>query len=155
MVKPGYMKRILDGYRTRLEVKGGFTWSQYTHVFITSNLAPSEWWPRALTAETQAPVARRLHNVYEIETVLFPDMAPVYDMSYERTISYDAEHPIVKALNQMKEKLELEYSSTITAAEPPADADEPEDEEIPPTPTISMTIDSESEAEGSDIDIDE
>lgn len=40
----GELLNILDGYPLRLEIKGGFTWAQWTRVFITSNKHPSNWY---------------------------------------------------------------------------------------------------------------
>jgi len=37
------MLRLLDGYQCRLPIKGGFTYAQWTKVYITSNLHPDKW----------------------------------------------------------------------------------------------------------------
>jgi len=37
-----YMLNILDGYRLRLEVKGGFTYAKWSQVYITTNWNPYE-----------------------------------------------------------------------------------------------------------------
>lgn len=37
--------RILDGYRIMLPYKGGFMWSRYKKVYITSNTNPELWYP--------------------------------------------------------------------------------------------------------------
>lgn len=39
----GALLNILDGYRLRLEVKGGHTWALWTKVFITTNCNPITW----------------------------------------------------------------------------------------------------------------
>lgn len=37
--------RMLDGYRFGLPIKGGFTWKNYSEVFITSNVPICQWYP--------------------------------------------------------------------------------------------------------------
>lgn len=43
-IKWSYFLRLLDGYQCRLKVKGGFTYAQWTKIYITSNKHPSEWY---------------------------------------------------------------------------------------------------------------
>lgn len=51
----------LDRYPCRLEVKGGFTYARWRHVFITSNKPPEQWY----TDEScLAPLARRVSYVW-------------------------------------------------------------------------------------------
>lgn len=38
------MLKILDGYKLRLPIKGGFTYARWTRVYITSNEMPNTWW---------------------------------------------------------------------------------------------------------------
>lgn len=43
-IKWSFFLRLLDGYQCRLKVKGGFTYAQWTTVYITSNKHPDEWY---------------------------------------------------------------------------------------------------------------
>ncbi len=44
-ISPGLLLKMLDGYAGEpLSVKGGFAYASYTHVWITSNKDPKEWW---------------------------------------------------------------------------------------------------------------
>lgn len=38
------MLKIMDGYKLRLPIKGGFTYARWTRVYITSNEMPNTWW---------------------------------------------------------------------------------------------------------------
>lgn len=40
-----YFKKITDGYPFQAPYKGGFCYIRPTHIYITSNELPSEWWP--------------------------------------------------------------------------------------------------------------
>lgn len=51
-----YILRLLDIYRLKVEVKGGFAWAVWTTVVITSNSHPNGWY----TMVNQAPLQRRL-----------------------------------------------------------------------------------------------
>ncbi len=52
--------RLLDGYQCRLPIKGGFTYAQWTKVYITSNIDPDLWnWDRA-TPEQIIGLNRRI-----------------------------------------------------------------------------------------------
>ncbi len=44
----GFLLNLLDGYRLRLETKGGHTWALWTQVYITTNYDPEEWADDAL-----------------------------------------------------------------------------------------------------------
>jgi len=51
---------MLDGFKnTQLEYKGGFSVPNYKRVFITSNKAPEEWYPKSY-----------LNNPYQLDAVL-------------------------------------------------------------------------------------
>ncbi len=44
-ISPGLLLKMLDGYPGEpLPVKGDFVYARYTHVWITSNKDPKEWW---------------------------------------------------------------------------------------------------------------
>jgi len=50
-----YILRLLDKYKLKIEIKGGFSWAVWTTVVITSNLHPSAWYTCA-----SSPLERRL-----------------------------------------------------------------------------------------------
>lgn len=43
-IKWNFFLRLLDGYQLRLKVKGGFTYAQFTTIYITSNKHPDDWY---------------------------------------------------------------------------------------------------------------
>jgi len=51
-----YILRLLDKYKLKIEIKGGFIWAVWTTVIITSNIHPSAWYSSVSTA----PLQRRL-----------------------------------------------------------------------------------------------
>lgn len=73
-IKYRHLLRILDGYKVRLEVKGGFTWAAWTKVIITTNLMPDEWYKRAGENHDLAPLYRRLPVTVEVDMVLYEDI---------------------------------------------------------------------------------
>jgi len=48
------MLNLLDGYYSRVAVKGGFVWGVWEKVFITSNVHPDSWWPGIRSTIPQA-----------------------------------------------------------------------------------------------------
>ena len=58
-IKFNYLLRLLDGYQMRLKIKGGFTYAQWSKVYITSNQKPENWYARGLTSA----LARRITDV--------------------------------------------------------------------------------------------
>ena len=50
----GMLLNLLDGYRLRLETKGGHTWALWTDVYVTTNFDPDDW---------EDAVLRRVTNV--------------------------------------------------------------------------------------------
>lgn len=55
-----FLLRLLDAYKLRAEIKGGFVWAQWSTVIITSNYSPNAWFTTPLD---QTPLKRRLTNV--------------------------------------------------------------------------------------------
>jgi len=53
---------LLDIYKLRLPVKGGFTFANWTHVYITSNIPITQWYNRNLDA-----LERRIHENIDLE----------------------------------------------------------------------------------------
>jgi len=43
LIPRGMMLNLLDGYRLRLETKGGHTWALWDEVYITTNFDPAYW----------------------------------------------------------------------------------------------------------------
>lgn len=62
-IKPHDLFRILDKYQLRLPVRGAVRYAYYTHVFITSNYHPREWYSDEVIFEREA-LFRRLHNIH-------------------------------------------------------------------------------------------
>lgn len=48
MIERGMLLNICDGYKLRLETKGGHTWALWKKVYITSNKNPMEWVCKAM-----------------------------------------------------------------------------------------------------------
>lgn len=61
-VKITKLLNILDGYRLRLPVKGGFTYARWTKVFITSNVEPDDLHGNAKLAHREA-LERRISKI--------------------------------------------------------------------------------------------
>lgn len=62
-IKPHDLFRVLDKYPYRIPFKGGYRMAFYTHVFITSNYHPREWYSDDVVFERDA-LFRRIHNIY-------------------------------------------------------------------------------------------
>lgn len=58
-IENSILRNILDGYRLRLETKGGHTWARWGRVFITSNKNP------ILMQQWDAPLQRRVSAIRE------------------------------------------------------------------------------------------
>ena len=54
------MLNYLDGYKLMLETKGGQTYALWTKVYITSNLAPEDWY---LRVDGSAALMRRIKEI--------------------------------------------------------------------------------------------
>jgi hypothetical protein len=61
-IKFNSLLRLLDGYQCRLKVKGGFTYAQWSKIYITSNVDPSSWYPNIVDERKQA-LARRITQI--------------------------------------------------------------------------------------------
>jgi len=48
----------------KLPVKGGFVNAKFTHVFITSNYPPEEWWSDKVVWNRDSLI-RRINHIYE------------------------------------------------------------------------------------------
>lgn len=59
--------RLTDGYRLKIETKGGHDWANWKFIFITSNRDPRTWYRNVTDADPRASGAleRRLHVIKE------------------------------------------------------------------------------------------
>lgn len=76
-IKYRHLLRILDGYKVRLEIKGGFVWASYSKVIITTNLLPDEWYKKAGEFHDLSPLFRRVRQIVTVDQVLYDDMKAV------------------------------------------------------------------------------
>ncbi len=67
-IKCTEMLNILDGYQLRLPIKCGFTYAQWTEVYITSNIAPNEWHCNA-KEQHRAALKRRISKILNMNTI--------------------------------------------------------------------------------------
>lgn len=89
-IKYGFLLNVLDKYPLRVEIKGGFIWANWTHVFITSNAHPNLWYKKGLTPA----LARRINKCYKVTgpdertqiQLGEPIVAPIFDNEYYRTV---------------------------------------------------------------------
>jgi len=61
-----HLLRWLDRYPVRVECKGSSVPLQATKIWITSNLAPGDWYPE-LDVQTKEALLRRFNNIVEFE----------------------------------------------------------------------------------------
>lgn len=62
-LKPSRLLALLDGYQLRLPIKGGHTYAQWTKVYITSNVAPVEWFSDKVPNEVKLALKRRITKI--------------------------------------------------------------------------------------------
>ena len=63
-----YLKRLLDVYKLKIEIKGGFAWAVWTTVVITSNSHPSSWYNKAEMQVNLGPLKRRIQEIRYCES---------------------------------------------------------------------------------------
>lgn len=68
-IKYAKILRILDGYKLRLPIKGGFTHKQWKRVYFTSNMHPDHWYKLGMT-----PALKR--RISYIEELKIPEDLP-------------------------------------------------------------------------------
>jgi len=73
-IKHGELLTLLDGYPYRCQLKGSFTWAQWTTVVITSNKPPQEWYAQGLNPA----LARRLTQVRKFDTPPCQEIMPYF-----------------------------------------------------------------------------
>ncbi|AUM61715.1 Rep [uncultured virus] len=61
---PTYLNQLLDGFKMKLPIKGDFVNAKHTHVFITSNFPPEEWWSEKVIWNRES-LLRRINHIYE------------------------------------------------------------------------------------------
>ena len=71
-IKYSYLLRLLDGYQMRLKIKGGFTYAQWSKIYITSNKAPHTWYKQKDGTEAMTPALER--RITSIKTFFWSDM---------------------------------------------------------------------------------
>lgn len=77
-IKYGTMLNLIDGYKMKLEIKGGVTYSDWKYIYITSNQSPDKWYKQGLTSALK----RRINNVYEfIDIGLIKKINKKYDVN--------------------------------------------------------------------------
>jgi hypothetical protein len=62
-----YFKHITDGYPRHYPFKGGFCYIRPTHIYITSNHQPSEWWQGIAPGDWEA-IKRRISTITLVYT---------------------------------------------------------------------------------------
>lgn len=72
----GQFLKVLDRYPMKVPVKGGFVNWIPKRIYITSNLSPEEWYPKASSAQ-HAAIRRRIGNIKHYVTGLQTDNAAV------------------------------------------------------------------------------
>lgn len=68
-IKFSSMLRIIDGHYLQVPVKGGFTWSRWTKVFITSNTHPDDWWKGSRDSIPLASIEALYARFHEIKLI--------------------------------------------------------------------------------------
>lgn len=68
----GLFLKLLDRFPLTVEIKGGSRYWNPEQIFITSNLSPEDWFPKA-TAEQHAAIRRRFTTLKEYRWVRGPD----------------------------------------------------------------------------------
>jgi len=64
-IKPHVLFRYLDAYKLQLPIKGSTTYAYWTHIWITSNKHPRDWYrPEIYTGLDKDAYYRRLPNIY-------------------------------------------------------------------------------------------
>ena len=66
-----FLKRLLDKYKLKVEIKGGFAWACWTTVIITSNQPPNMWYQETISnhykPEDIAALKRRIYEIRFME----------------------------------------------------------------------------------------
>lgn len=79
-IKPAELYRFLDKYKCQIPYKGGYTYAEWTNVWITSNNGPDDWYSqKTKTRLDPRALQRRLHNIekYEIDMTDIDNLAAI------------------------------------------------------------------------------
>lgn len=71
-ITPTQLNAILDKYKLPLNIKGATTYARYTHVFITSNYPPEEWYSDKVIWN-KASLLRRITHIYQYRGTSYMD----------------------------------------------------------------------------------
>ena len=63
-IKYSNFKKILDKYKYRCQIKGGYVWAEWEKVYIISNSKPNKWYKKNLAA-----LKRRVNKIYRYDFV--------------------------------------------------------------------------------------
>lgn len=77
---------ILDGYRLRIQIKGGHDWAKWEKVYITSNKPYESWYNNKCETELE-PLTRRLNYIVEInrkEEIRKPERLTIEELKEKR-----------------------------------------------------------------------
>jgi len=108
-VQPHMLYRLLDVYKLQLPIKGATTYAEWTHVWITSNKHPREWYKVEVYANLDKDAYyRRLPNIKRFSGKYGdPDNPPIIDIEIEdkplvipqQSVLVPEESPAVEPLN--------------------------------------------------------
>lgn len=107
--------RILDGYRIRLERKGGFVYAKYKKILITSNVMPEEWYQKVPDI---SPMIRRIHSLITISNLLYEDLKPV--MWQGCRLIYEPADLSFGQIARIKERWTAEKAAAMDTVDTPA-----------------------------------
>ena len=67
-LRTSYMQNLLDNYRIKLNVKGGYAISNWDHVYVTSNCHPRQWYSdwQSVPLEVEKSFIRRLNKIVHL-----------------------------------------------------------------------------------------
>lgn len=129
-------KRLCDRNSLRVGVKGSSCEMAATHIFITSNFAPENWWDQKVTGTDLSPIYRRINRV-----LYFSEFLKYYDYPDWRSCAIDWFTPQLHNANiqtppnyvpQIQEELDQEELLDETSSVSSGTSDVP----WPSTPTL-------------------
>lgn len=86
-IKYGTLLQLLDGYYMRLEKKGGFTYSNWTKIYITSNNHPKEWYKKGMTPALERRINFISEFVHKEDNQISKPIEKTYEVSSEGIVS--------------------------------------------------------------------
>jgi len=114
-LKWGQFLTLLDGYPIRIPTKGGHTWANWTHVIITSNVHPDNWY-QGKTLATHKEFSRRITDVVNMTSgvnggppIFLADKGTMWP-----TVIHDLPQPNEQEIAEQQEILQmLEEATTL------------------------------------------